>query len=131
MYIRFVLKRLNESSGLRDGFFSAAYALSRDAGLDEHHVTALHEALDWFELNLEEPNRLNRTKSKGFYRRATKGVSWFKPTAEKHIRRARELARLLEEHGFHVEVLKTDQPGYVVYEDENQVVAEPFRSTVC
>jgi len=33
---------------------------------------------------------------------------------------------ILEQHNVYVRVLKTDRPGYIVYEDEHQVVAEPF-----
>lgn len=33
---------------------------------------------------------------------------------------------ILEQHNVYVRVLKTDRPGYIVYEDQHQVVAEPF-----
>jgi len=33
---------------------------------------------------------------------------------------------ILENHGVHVRTIKTVRPGYVVYEDEFQVVAAPF-----
>jgi hypothetical protein len=33
---------------------------------------------------------------------------------------------LLEENGVSVRAFKTHKPGYIVYEDEYQVVAEPF-----
>ena len=39
----------------------------------------------------------------------------------------RALAAVLEENGYHVSQITTKKPGYVVFEDENQVVAEPFR----
>jgi len=35
------------------------------------------------------------------------------------------LVALLREHGYHVDVLKTDDPGIVLYEDKWQVVAKP------
>jgi len=38
----------------------------------------------------------------------------------------REIIRLLESHGISVRMIKTDRPGYVVYEDDHQIVAEPF-----
>jgi hypothetical protein len=40
-----------------------------------------------------------------------------------------ELVAVLENHGVPVHILKTTRPGYVVYEDEFQVVSEPFRDT--
>jgi hypothetical protein len=36
------------------------------------------------------------------------------------------MAALLRDYGVFVQVLKTSRPGYVVYEDELQIVAEPF-----
>jgi len=38
---------------------------------------------------------------------------------------------LLESHGVAVQMLKTKQVGYVVYEYEYQIVAEPFADTKC
>ena len=39
------------------------------------------------------------------------------------------MAAILGEHGIVVETLETERPGYVVYEDDVQVVAEPFSDT--
>lgn len=36
---------------------------------------ALSETLAWFEKNLKTPDRFNRTRSKGYYRRNTKGIA--------------------------------------------------------
>jgi hypothetical protein len=38
----------------------------------------------------------------------------------------REMAFLLEHHDVPVRMIKTARPGYVVYEDEFQIVAVPF-----
>lgn len=38
----------------------------------------------------------------------------------------RELVALLEHKAIVVEELRTDRPGYVVYEDEHRVAAVPF-----
>ena len=47
-------------------------------------------------------------------------------TAKQHIDRIREMVAILEDHGVSVRMLKTDRVGHIVYEDEHQVVAEPF-----
>ena len=39
----------------------------------------------------------------------------------------RELAAILEENGYAVSQITSKRPGYVVFEDDRQVVAEPFR----
>ena len=50
----------------------------------------------------------------------------FRDTAQEHIARIREMVAILESHGVSVRMLKTDRVGYVVYEDEHQVVASHF-----
>ncbi len=130
MFLRFVLARLNEATGRRDGFFAAAYQVCRDPEADATVVRGIRELLDWYETNLKQPERFNRTTSKGFYRRKTKGISWFKPEARECIQRAYALSTLLELCGYAVTVVKTDRPGYIVFEDDHQVVAEPFNDTI-
>lgn len=111
--------------------FSAAYALKDGTELSSAAAATLSGLLRWFEENLEQPERFNRSKSKGYYRRPTKGISWFKPGASEHISKAFELSEILREHGHHVEMRKSRRPGYVVYEDSHQIVAEPFSETNC
>lgn len=41
----------------------------------------------------------------------------------------RELAAILDENDILVDVIETERPGYLTYEDEVQVVAEPFSDT--
>jgi len=38
-----------------------------------------------------------------------------------------ELKRMFEEYEIYVEVMMTDTPGYIVYEDDYQIVAEPYK----
>jgi hypothetical protein len=37
------------------------------------------------------------------------------------------MVHILERNGVYVKKIRTDKPGYVIYEDEWQLVAEPFR----
>ncbi|MEO1662408.1 MAG: hypothetical protein AAFR51_15575 [Pseudomonadota bacterium] len=130
MLIRFVLQRSNQDSGSRDGFFSAAYDLANSQDSEVAFRNFLNQKLDWFENNLITPERFNRSKSKGYYRKKTKGIAWFKDTATEHLSVARKMVAILAEHGWFVDELKTDRPGYIVYEDAFQIVAEPFRDTI-
>ena len=56
-------------------------------------------------------------------------LSWFKESARVHIAKMREIAVILEGNGFGTEVLFCERPGYVVYDDEFQTVAEPYAET--
>lgn len=129
MFIRFVLLCRNDESNVKDGIFSASYELSESAELSKSNLAELRDLLDWFESDLATPVRFNRSRSKGFYRRDTKGISWFRDSSPSHISVARRLAALLNRNGRFVEELTTKRPGYIVYEDDHQVVAEPFRDT--
>ncbi len=126
MYLRFVLPSVNPCSNVRDGIFEAAYALQEEGGLHDYEAAALDALLRWFEENLPIPSRFNRTRSKGFWRRDSKGISWFKASAHIHVGKVRALTEILENHGHRVQMIKSARPGYVVYEDAHQIVAEPF-----
>lgn len=129
MFLRFVTETIDANTGVKRGIFPAAYALHKEGGVAEPDQSALASLLDWFEENLPIPNRFNRTKSKGFDRKATKGISWIRESASEHIAKLWEITRLLERNGCHISMIRTDRPGYIVYEDDIQVVAEPFSDT--
>jgi len=126
--LRFVLLRSHPDTGVEEGVFSAAYELRDSAFIPISDRRLLEDLLSWFGANLATPARYNRTKSKGYYRRRTAGVSWLKPTATEHIAKMRALIVILEENGYRVSQSTTKRPGYVVFEDDHQVVAEPFRN---
>lgn len=124
MYVRFVIETRDEDSLEPLGIFHAARALSRNGELLEHEQQLFDEAWDWFRDHLERPERFARSRRPGAHSAA---ISWFKSSAREHVANARKLVSLLEAHGETVRMLTTDRPGYVVYEDEHQVAAEPFR----
>jgi hypothetical protein len=62
--------------------------------------------------------------------RKTKAISWFKDSGVEHIAKLRDIIAILENHGITVRIITTDRPGYVVYEDEHQIVVEPFSDSV-
>ena len=127
MLLRFVLPRSHPDTGVEEGVFGAAHDLCRGTLISIADRHSLEGLLSWFGDNLATPKRFNRSKSKGYYRRRTGGVSWFKPTAVEHITKMRALIAILEENGYRVFQITTNRPGYVVFEDDHQVVAEPFR----
>jgi hypothetical protein len=85
----------------------------------------LKEIADWFNWNLHKPKRFTSAKPP-YYRKRQNGISWFKDSAQEHIGKMREMVALLEHHDVSVRMIKTTRPGYVVYEDEFQIVAVPF-----
>jgi len=124
MYLRFVVSELDDDSNRELGVFHAIANL-RAAGKLYSYEEIHHDLVrQWFNENLEKPRF---TSSKGpFYRKQKKAISWFEDGAEEHLSRVRELVAILRNHGVIVHMLKTDRVGYVVYEDEYQIVAEAF-----
>jgi hypothetical protein len=113
-FIRFVLARRHPDSGVEDGTFALAYELRDSPNVEAADRTALAESLAWFEKNLETPTQFNRTSSKGFYRRKTHGIAWFKDTAAEHLARMHELKNVLERYGHNVVLLSEARVGYVI-----------------
>jgi hypothetical protein len=128
-FIRFVLSRRHPDSGVEDGIFALAYELRDSPHLEAADRDVLIENLAWFEKNLETPTRFNRTKSKGFYRRKTRGIAWLKATASDHLTGMHQIKGVLERYGLPVLMLSETRVGYVIYDDAFQIVAEPFADT--
>lgn len=128
-FLRFVVSQLHRDSGVNEGLFDTAYALRDGDDIVEADRQVLAGLLAWFAEQLPTPERFNRSSSKGYYRRAARGISWFKDSAAEHVARMYELKRIAEAYGHSVVVIREDRIGYVVYEDEFQVVAEPFADT--
>lgn len=129
MYLRFVQMNVVEGMTARAGIFSAAYELARRA--DPPTQVQLDYLLKWFRQNLAIPTRFSRSNSKGSYRRSvTYGLSWYKPSAKEHVGKTFELSSILQQSGYVIDVLKASRLGYILYEDEHQIVAEPFAESL-
>ncbi|HVC47252.1 MAG TPA: hypothetical protein VND90_08385 [Terracidiphilus sp.] len=119
-FIRFVVGHKDEDSGVEQGIFQAvsrAIEWEIITGADADELIALRA---WFSENLEKPTSFGRGK-------LSLGICWFKLAASEHVAHIWRMVRILERHGIYVKKIKTEKPGYLVYEDDWQVVAEPFR----
>ena len=121
MFIRFVSGQIDEYSHVLTGVFSAANELWEKDEVPEYELEALEDMQAWFNLNLWSP--FDFLPHSEMYDRA---ICWFKPTAREHIARAWQLASILERNDVFIWVIKSPRTGYVYYEDEEQVFAEPF-----
>jgi hypothetical protein len=126
-FVRFVTAEIEPDSNQPTGIIQAAYRLRDGDALTVQAREELNAELEWFKSNLSEPDRFVLTRSKGFYRRPSVAISWFKAEADACIAHAERLGQMLKECGVAVERLRTTHPGYIVYEDALQVVTIPFR----
>jgi len=121
MFIRFISGDVDERSHVAAGLFCAANKLRWEDDLPDYEFDALCELRDWFNLHLASPfDFLPETD------RYARGVCWFKPTACEYLTRAWELTTILERNGVLIWTVKSRVPGYILYEDDAQVFAEPY-----
>lgn len=119
-YVRFVVGRKDEDSHVEQGIFQAAERALEWQNITGPDADELNELRVWFSKNLEKPTSFGHGKLRS-------GICWFKTGANEHIARMWEMVRILERNGVYVKKIRTDKPGYLIYEDEWQIVAEPFR----
>ena len=121
MFIRFISSEIDECSQVAAGLFCAVADAIWTNELPEYEIDALSELRNWFNLHLESPfHHLPKT---GSYDRA---ICWFKPTARECLARAWEMIRILERNDVLIWTIRSPKAGYVYYEDEAQIFAEPF-----
>ncbi|MCA9113997.1 MAG: hypothetical protein KDA79_02860 [Planctomycetaceae bacterium] len=120
MFVRFIIRRQDEASRSWEGLFTAAYEL-REQRLDRHESEVLERVLAWFRMHLKVPACLKEPDNQ-------RAICWFRDRAGKPIAYARELVWLLEEHGSPVEMIRTSEPGTILYEDRWQIVAKPRKT---
>jgi hypothetical protein len=119
-YIRFVIGRKDADSHVEQGIFQAAALALEWRNITGSDADELNKIRAWFGDNLQKPSSFGRDKNRF-------GICWFKTAATRHISRIWEMVHILERNGIYVKQVRTDKPGYVIYEDEWQLVAEPFR----
>jgi len=126
MYIRFVVGITDERSGRRKGVFAALGAFKKIPEVSAQDYRSYRTLAEWFNENLDMPSKFSRSSKPNA---KPKALSWYKDSAAEYIQRTREVAELLTKYGIEVEMLKTSRPGYIVYESETQIVAEPYKDT--
>jgi hypothetical protein len=119
-YVRFVIGRKDEDSQVEQGIFQAAALALEWYNITGADAEELNKLLAWFSSNLEKPTSFGRDKLR-------LGICWFKAESTGHILRIWGIVRILERNDIYVKKIRTDKPGYVIYVDEWQLVAEPFR----
>jgi len=120
--MRFVSNEVNRDSHVSAGLFCAAFKLLDEMVLSDHEYEAVAELMKWFAVNLRGPFQY-RLRSRW---RAPRSICWFRSTAHEHLARARELAAILENQNVFIRTIRCHRTGYVLYEDEIQVLAQPF-----
>jgi len=122
MFIRFVSGEIDEDSLVSAGLFTAAVELLYDPLFPDEEYYPLRELMDWFNEHLKTPFEY-RFRAPW---RARRAICWFKPTAREYLTRAWQMVVILERNDVFMRTIKVQRTGYVLYEDEAQILAEPF-----
>ena len=121
MYLRLATNQWDADSHQNRGVFQLAYDLHESGDLSPDEASRLKAALLWFERNLPLPDRSKLD---------ARAIFWFKADAVEAARRVWDLVEVVKNHGLAAKVIKTTRPGYVIYEDDFEVAAIPFRDTI-
>jgi hypothetical protein len=114
-FVRFVVGSDSQHHRELTGIITEARYLRDNAELTSEEVAHLEELYAWFEDQLPVPPFSTSRWPRDV-------VAWFKDDAHEPVRRMWDIAALLEDHGVRVRLLKSRNPGRVVYEDDYQVV---------
>ncbi|MCP5069631.1 MAG: hypothetical protein GY946_23940 [bacterium] len=120
MFVRLTILRTNSESLQPQGLFGPAYALRRSGDCPAGLEHWLDDTLGWLEDHLYSP-----------YVSQSRAVFWLRDDWQILVEQLWSLAVVLREAGENVQLVTTRRPGYVVYEDECQIAAVPFRDTYC
>ncbi len=119
MFIRFVVGADGDHHRSLTGIITEARIRRDHSDLDEHQSARLEDAYEWLNEHLPVPP---------FQRLPPDAVGWFKDEATDCIQKMWEIAYLLRECGVPVRLLRSANPGTVVYEDDYQILVEEWNS---
>lgn len=121
MFIRFVSGEIDSDSHVRAGIFCAACDVIDRQTLSDADFEELAELMCWFRLHLKGPfeHRLRKPW------RAPRSICWFKAEAHEHVKHAWQMVNVLERNDVFMGMIKARTAGYIIYEDEAQVLAQP------
>jgi len=114
-YLRFVVGHESDDIDTLTGIITEARFLQDDNLLSKKENNLLNKTYKWLNKKLPCPPW---SQNNWEY-----GVSWFKKDAHEFINQMWKIADILKEHGKPVRMLKIDNPGKIVYEDDYQIVA--------
>ena len=119
VFVRFVVGSDGQYHKELNGIFVEARLLRERGVLTVEEDARLEELYGWFEEQVPMP-----PFSAGRFPRDA--VAWFKDDAGEPVTRMWDIVALLREHGVEVRLLRSTNPGRVVYDDQVQVLVEEW-----
>lgn len=120
MFVRFVVGTDGENHRWLTGIITEARLLRDRGRLAPYHQASLENAYAWLNAHLPVPP-FSRSDW------GPEAVSWFKDTAGPPIEKMWEIVAILREHGIAVRLLRSRNPGKIIYEDDFQIVVREWK----
>jgi hypothetical protein len=117
-FIRFQTPLRCEYTARRAGVFLASTKFARMANLPDFQRASLEQSIDWFNDHLTVPD---------LGRHGWRALFWFRGSARTAVARMWQVVNLLRDAGLRVQMQRTNDPGRIVYADDLQVAAAPYR----
>lgn len=116
-YVRIQERNSENRTDTPAGIFTAVWRLEQDGLITDEEKAVFHEiAFIWFEDNLPKPPIYDDNRTE-------KLIAWFKTaTAGKMLEKLQPLINILDKYKNPYEIVYTNFPGKIIYEDEWQVV---------
>jgi hypothetical protein len=121
-YLRWQAPVVNRR-GFFPGIFALVNGLAHDGELTAEEERFRTTTNAWFHANLTDP----AVASPGVYDRERHpgAAAWFKPTAHDCLARVPGYLSILAAHGVPCVLVRTTEPGLILYDDDCQVIAMP------
>jgi hypothetical protein len=120
-FIRFVVGADDDNHRQLTGVIAEARFLRDADELSPDEARRLEDTYRWLNENLPQPPYSSSDWPDDV-------AAWFKDDAQESISRMWDLAALLREHDVPVRMLRSKNPGRIVYEDRFQVVVAEYKS---
>ncbi|MBR7833984.1 hypothetical protein KDL01_11960 [Actinospica durhamensis] len=110
-------------TGLRSGVFGLVNGLHKRGELTPEQAEFRRVGNAWYHAHLSDPGAL----APEVYDRALhpRSSAWFKESAVEMIEQVAGYLEILDAHGVAWELVRSTDPGEILYEDVHQVIAEP------
>ncbi|MEW1724444.1 hypothetical protein [Streptomyces sp. NPDC093109] len=121
-YIRFQ-GTVRDPRGHFPGVFALTNGLAREGVLTEEQRRFWRTNNDWYDTHSPDPAAVDPAA----YDPALNpgAVTWFKASAEDLIKRVDGYLDILAAHGVECRMMRSPDPGRIVYEDDHQIVVVP------
>lgn len=122
VYVRFQ-GAVPRDGGNFPGVFGLVNGLAREGRLSAAQERFRRTHNDWYDAAYTDPSTVDPTV---YDPRVNPGAAaWFKPTAVELIARVDGYLEILAAHGVECRLVRSADPGRVVYEDAHQIVVVP------